>query len=236
MFNKFTDRARKVMQLANQEAQRFSHEYIGTEHVLLGLIKEGQRSIAARMISTMNVDFRKIRLEVEKLLRCGPARDTVTGTIPRTPALTRALECAAVEAKNLGHNYIGTEHLFLGLLAYRDGVASQVLASLDITLERAKAAMQKMFDQEPAPSPQPPEPKFPADPNIALMKKIVRDQHRRELTASIVWFVWLGEVLLHASDTFGNVPVPQFTNVAHSSVQLADAVLEALEAREQEHV
>lgn len=235
MFDKFTDRARKVMQLANQEAQRFSHEYIGPEHVLLGLIKESQ-SIAALMISAMNVDFRKIRLEVEKLLQCGPARDTVTGTIPRTPALTRALECAAVEAKNLGHNYIGAEHLFLGLLAYRDGVASQVLASFDITLERAKATMQKMFGQEPAPSPQPPEPKFPADPNIALMKKIVRDQHRRELTSQIVGFVWLGDMLEYLSDTFSQVKAPHIPDVAGMSVKLADAVLDALEEREQSSV
>ena len=114
MYERFTDRARKVMQLANQEAQRFNHEYIGTEHVLLGLVKEGS-GVAANVLKNLDVDLRKIRLEVEKIVQAGP--DMVTmGKLPQTPRAKKVIEYAMEEARNLNHNYVGTEHLLLGLL------------------------------------------------------------------------------------------------------------------------
>jgi ATP-dependent Clp protease ATP-binding subunit ClpC len=133
MYERFTDRARKVMQLANQEAQRFNHEYIGTEHVLLGLIKEGS-GVAANVLKNLDVDLRKIRLEVEKLVQSGP--DMVTmGKLPQTPRAKKVIEYSMEEARALGHNYVGTEHILLGLLREQEGVAAQVLMNLGLKLE-----------------------------------------------------------------------------------------------------
>ena len=133
MYERFTDRARKVMQLANQEAQRFNHEYIGTEHVLLGLVKEGS-GVAANVLKRLDVDLRKIRLEVEKIVQSGP--DMVTmGKLPQTPRAKKVIEYAMEEARNLNHNYVGTEHLLLGLLREKEGVAAQVLMNLGLKLE-----------------------------------------------------------------------------------------------------
>jgi len=133
MYERFTDRARKVMQLANQEAQRFNHEYIGTEHVLLGLIKEGS-GVAANVLKNLEVDLRKIRMEVEKLVQSGP--DMVTmGKLPQTPRAKKVIEYSMEEARNLGHNYVGTEHILLGLLREQEGVAAQVLMNLGLKLE-----------------------------------------------------------------------------------------------------
>ncbi len=133
MYERFTDRARKVMQLANQEAQRFNHEYIGTEHVLLGLIKEGS-GVAANVLKNLDVDLRKIRMEVEKLVQSGP--DMVTmGKLPQTPRAKKVIEYSMEEARNLNHNYVGTEHILLGLLREQEGVAAQVLMNLGLKLE-----------------------------------------------------------------------------------------------------
>src|ERR1700733_10119929 len=120
MYERFTDRARKVMQLANQEAQRFNHEYIGTEHLLLGLIKEGS-GVAANVLHNLDIDLRKIRLEIEKIVQSGP--DMVTmGKLPQTPRAKKAIEYAVQEAMGLDHNYVGTEHILLGLLREEEGV------------------------------------------------------------------------------------------------------------------
>ncbi|MCH2115504.1 MAG: ATP-dependent Clp protease ATP-binding subunit [Pirellulales bacterium] len=136
MYERFTDRARKVMQLANQEAQRFNHEYIGTEHVLLGLIKEGS-GVAANVLKNLDVDLRKIRLEVEKLVQSGP--DMVTmGKLPQTPRAKKVIEYSMEEARQLNHNYVGTEHILLGLLREQEGVAAQVLMNLGLKLEEVR--------------------------------------------------------------------------------------------------
>jgi ATP-dependent Clp protease ATP-binding subunit ClpC len=133
MYERFTDRARKVMQLANQEAQRFNHEYIGTEHILLGLVKEGS-GVAANVLKNLDVDLRKIRLEVEKLVQSGPEMVTI-GKLPQTPRAKKVIEYSMEEARNLNHNYVGTEHILLGLLREQEGVAAQVLMNLGMKLE-----------------------------------------------------------------------------------------------------
>ena len=133
MYERFTDRARKVMQLANQEAQRFNHEYIGTEHILLGLVKEGS-GVAANVLKNLEVDLRKIRLEVEKLVQSGPEMVTV-GKLPQTPRAKKVIEYSMEEARNLNHSYVGTEHILLGLLREQEGVAAQVLMNLGLKLE-----------------------------------------------------------------------------------------------------
>ena len=136
MFERFTDRARKVMALANQEAQRLNHEYIGTEHILLGLVKEGS-GVGANVLRNLDVDLRKVRLEVEKLVRAGPEMVTM-GKLPQTPRAKKVIEYAIEEARNLNHNYVGTEHLLLGLLREHDGVAAQVLMNLGLKLEEVR--------------------------------------------------------------------------------------------------
>ena len=145
-YERFTDRARKVMQYAHQEALRFNHEYIGTEHILLGLTKEGS-GVAANVLRKMDVDLRKIRTAIENTVRSGP--DLVTmGRLPQTPRAKKALEYAMEEAKELRHTYVGTEHILLGLLRQQDGVAAQVLMNLGIKLEEVREEVLSMLGQD----------------------------------------------------------------------------------------
>lgn len=153
-YDRFTDRARKVMQYAHQEAVRFNHEYIGTEHILLGLTKEGS-GVAAKVLKKMDVDLRKIRAEVENLVRSGP--DLVTmGRLPHTPRARKALDHAMEEATLLKHQYVGTEHILLGLLRQHDGVAAQVLMNLGLKLDDVReeilATLGEEDDAEPKPT------------------------------------------------------------------------------------
>src|SRR5947209_8622978 len=146
MFERFTDRARKVMALANQEAQRLNHEYIGTEHILLGLVKEGS-GVAANVLKNLDVDLRKVRLEVEKLVRPGP--DMVTlGKLPQTPRAKKVLEYAIEEARNFDHDYVGTEHLLLGLLREQDGAGAQALLNLGLGLEEVREEVLNLLGQD----------------------------------------------------------------------------------------
>src|SRR6266511_898636 len=135
MYERFTDRARKVMQLANQEAQRFHHEYIGTEHILLGLITEGS-GVAANVLKNLDIDLAGVRRELEKIVQHGPdLEDRLTSRLPQTPRTRKVIEYAIAEARGLNHNYVGTEHLLLGLLREQEGVAAQVLMNLGLRLE-----------------------------------------------------------------------------------------------------
>lgn len=136
MFERFTDRARKVMQLANQEAQRFNHEYVGTEHVLLGLVKQASGA-AAFVLRDLDVDLRRVRLAVEALVQPGPAMLPM-GKLPQTPRVKRVLAFAIEEATALSHNYVGTEHLLLGLLREEEGAASDVLKGLGLNLGKVR--------------------------------------------------------------------------------------------------
>jgi hypothetical protein len=134
-FNKFTDRARKVLTLAQDEAQRFNHNYIGTEHLLLGLVREGE-GVAARVLENMNVELAKVRMAVEFMI--GRGARPVVGEVGLTPPAKRVIELAIDEARHLGHNYIGTEHLLLGLVREGDGIAAGVLESLGIDFDRVR--------------------------------------------------------------------------------------------------
>ena len=136
MFNRFTERARRVILLAKEEAKRFNHDYIGTEHLLLGLIREGE-GVAAAVLMSLGLDPAKIRMEVEKLVQPGPST-AVSGDIPFTPKAKRAIELSMEEARQLGHNYIGTEHLLLGLIKEGEGVASEVLMNLGLDAGRVR--------------------------------------------------------------------------------------------------
>ncbi|MGD0088610.1 MAG: ATP-dependent Clp protease ATP-binding subunit [Planctomycetota bacterium] len=146
MFDRFTDRARKVISFARQEAERFNHDYIGTEHILLGLVKEGS-GVAANVLENLDVDLEKVRLEVEKLVK--PAPDVVTmGQLPFTPRAKKVLEFAIDEARNLDHNYVGTEHLLLGLLKEQEGLAAQVLMNLGLKLEDVRNEVMEFLGAE----------------------------------------------------------------------------------------
>jgi ATP-dependent Clp protease ATP-binding subunit ClpA len=131
---RFTDRARKVMQLANKEAQNLRHEYIGTEHILLGLISEGN-GLAANVLRNMDVNIRKLRVEVEKIVQSGPDVLVTVEHLPQTPTAKKVVEYAIDEARQLGHNYIGTEHLLLGLIRVENCVARTVLLNAGVKLE-----------------------------------------------------------------------------------------------------
>lgn len=143
MFDRFTERARKVIILAKEEAKRFNHDYIGTEHILLGLIKEGE-SVAAAVLQNLGLSLDTIRLEVEKLVQYGPST-MVSGDIPFTPKAKKVIELAMDEARRLGHNYIGTEHLLLGLIKEGEGVASHVLMNIGLDLNKVRAEVIKLL-------------------------------------------------------------------------------------------
>jgi len=136
MFNRFTERARKVIVFAKEEARRFNHDYIGTEHLLLGLIREGE-GVASAVLQKLGLDLETIRIEVEKLVQPGP-QTQVLGDIPFTPRSKKALELSAEEARALGHNYIGTEHLLLGLIKEGEGMAYRVLLNLGLDLGKVR--------------------------------------------------------------------------------------------------
>jgi len=137
MFDRFTDRGRKVMSLAKGEAQRLNHEYIGTEHLLLGLVQEGS-GVAANVLRKLHIDLEKVRMELEKVVE-GGATLVSMGQLPFTPRAKKVLEMALEEASKLGHNYIGTEHLLLGLVKESEGIAARVLQNLGVKLEDVRA-------------------------------------------------------------------------------------------------
>jgi ATP-dependent Clp protease ATP-binding subunit ClpA len=147
MYERFTDRARKVMQLANQEAQRLNHKYICTEDILLGLVKEGS-GVAAMALKNLDVDLRKIRLEVEKLVQSGPHKVRL-GKLPQSARLKKIVEYSIEEARNLNHNYVGSEHLLLGLLREQEGVAAQVLMNLGLRLEDVREEVLNILGASP---------------------------------------------------------------------------------------
>ncbi len=143
MFNRFTERARKVIILAKEEAKRFNHDYIGTEHILLGLVREGE-GVAAAVLRSLGLSSENIRLEVERLVQPGPST-IVSGDIPFTPKAKKVIELAMDEARSLGHNYIGTEHLLLGLIREGEGVASQVLLNLGLDLAKVRSEVMALL-------------------------------------------------------------------------------------------
>jgi ATP-dependent Clp protease ATP-binding subunit ClpA len=135
VFERFTDRARRVVVLAQEEARMLNHNYIGTEHILLGLIHEGE-GVAARALESLGVSLQTVRLQVEEII--GQGQQAPSGHIPLTPRAKKVTELAGREAEDLGHNYIGTEHLLLGLIREGDGVAAKVLARLGVDLAAAR--------------------------------------------------------------------------------------------------
>src|SRR5579871_3428918 len=147
-FDKFTERARKVLSLAQEEAQRFNHNYIGTEHLLLGLVREGD-GVAAKVLSNLGVELQKVRSAVEFII--GRGERQVSGEIGLTPRAKKVIELAVDEARRLGHHYIGTEHLLLGLVREGEGIAAGVLESLGVNLEKVRTQTIQVLSQSNSP-------------------------------------------------------------------------------------
>jgi ATP-dependent Clp protease ATP-binding subunit ClpC len=142
--NNFTPRAQQVLALARKEADRFNHNFVGTEHLLLGLIKLGQ-GVAVNVLQKLGLDLETVRMEVEKQVGTGPDQKMI-GNIPYTPRVKKVLALAAKEAKALNHTYVGTEHILLGLLREGDGVAARVLKNLDVDIEQTRQEILKELD------------------------------------------------------------------------------------------
>jgi len=142
--NDFTPRAQQVLALARKEAERFNHNYVGTEHLLLGLIKLGQ-GVAVNVLQKMGLDLERVRMEVEKHVGSHPETHMI-GNFPYTPRVKKVLALAGKEAKALNHSYVGTEHILLGLLREGEGVAARVLKSLEVDPARTRNEVLKELD------------------------------------------------------------------------------------------
>src|SRR2546425_2216968 len=143
----FTDRVRKVLQISREEAARLRHAYVGTEHILLGLVREGE-GVAVAVLTNLNVDLEEIRQKVEETVKQGKAAAAAGPDLPYTSRAKKVLELAMSEARELNHSYVGTEHLLLGLLREETGVAAQVLTDAGVTLERARAETLRLASSE----------------------------------------------------------------------------------------
>jgi ATP-dependent Clp protease ATP-binding subunit ClpA len=181
-FDKFTERARKVLSLAQEEAQRFNHPYIGTEHLLLGLVREGE-GVAARVLTNMGVQLPKVRSAVEFII--GRGEGAVIGEIGLTPRAKKVIELAVDEARRLDHSYIGTEHLLLGLVREGEGIAAGVLESLGVNLEKVRQQVMLVIEQSPGLAPvRPPERRVSDetadDRDVAMLTIALRLARKRE--------------------------------------------------------
>ncbi len=149
MFERFTDRARRVVVLAQEEARLLNHSYIGTEHILLGLIHEGE-GVAAKALESLGISLEAVRSQVEEII--GQGGSSPSGHIPFTPRAKKVLELSLREALQLGHNYIGTEHILLGLIREGEGVAAQVLVKLGADLSRVRQQVIQLLSGYQGPS------------------------------------------------------------------------------------
>src|SRR5437762_4013735 len=152
MSNRFTERAQRVILIAQEEAKRLNHDYVGTEHILLGLIALGE-GVAAQVFANLGVDLRRLRAEIEKIVGTGD-NVMLLGEIPFTPRAKKVLELAVEEAQNMGHSHVGTEHLLLGLIREEEGVAAQVLENLGVRLDIVREEVISLLGEgQPGPAP-----------------------------------------------------------------------------------
>ncbi len=209
-FERFTERARKVLALAQEEAQRFNHNYIGTEHLLLGLVREGD-GVAAKVLNNLGVELNKVRSAVEFII--GRGDRIVLGEIGLTPRSKKVIELAVDEARRLNHHYIGTEHLLLGLVREGEGIAAGVLESLGVNLEKVRSQSIQVLQQSGGHTEQregtqseplavaSPLPSAPDTAQAGPVASLVGVQARRvqDVLARMRLVVWLGIALLALS-------------------------------------
>ena len=179
MFERFTDRARRVVVLAQEEARHLNHNYIGTEHILLGLLNEGE-GIAAQALESLDIDLASVRDEVVKII--GQGQQSPSGHIPFTPRAKKVLELSLREALQLGHNYIGTEHILLGLIREGEGVAAQVLQQLGAELQKVRQTVIQLLSGPGGSEEQSAEPSGSGSRETAAGGSTVLDQFGRNLT------------------------------------------------------
>src|SRR5688572_23911740 len=181
----FTDRVRKVLQMAREEAARLHHEYVGTEHILLGLIREGE-GVAAAVLTNLNVDLDDIQQKIEETVKKGKAAAAPGPDLPYTSRAKKVLELAMTEARELNHSYVGTEHLLLGLLREEKGIAAQVLTDAGVTLEQSRAETLRLLGsdmpQSPAGGAAAPSPPASAPKSEKKSKTPALDHFCRDLT------------------------------------------------------
>jgi ATP-dependent Clp protease ATP-binding subunit ClpC len=144
VFEKFTERARQVVVLAQDEARALEHNYVGTEHILLGLLRE-EEGLAARVLESLDITVEEVRFQIVRIV--GRGDEATTGQIPFTPRATKVLELALREALSLGHDYIGTEHLLLGLVRENEGVAARILSDFDADAEKVRNEVMRMLSR-----------------------------------------------------------------------------------------
>mgnify|MGYP006172987709 FL=1 len=173
--NNFTPRAQQVLALARKEADRFHHNYVGTEHLLLGLINLGQ-GVAVNVLQKMGLDLQTVRAAVEKQVGTGP-ESKPSGNIPYTPRVKKVLALAGKEAKALNHSYVGTEHILLGLLREGEGVAARVLKSLEVDIERCRNEILSELD-----------PNFSGEPEEAAAGPGASDEKKESKTPALKAF------------------------------------------------
>jgi ATP-dependent Clp protease ATP-binding subunit ClpC len=149
MFERFTERARQVVVLAQEEARTLKHNYIGTEHILLGLLRE-EEGLAARVLESLDITVERVRAQVVRIV--GSGEEVTSGQIPFTPRAKKVLELALREALSLGHNYIGTEHILLGLVRENEGVAARILLDFDADAETIRESVLQGMRRAPPPT------------------------------------------------------------------------------------
>jgi ATP-dependent Clp protease ATP-binding subunit ClpC len=177
MSNRFTERAQRVILIAQEEAKRLNHDYVGTEHILLGLIALGE-GVAAQVLANLGVDLRRVRAEIEKIVGTGD-NVMLLGEIPFTPRAKKVLELAVEEAQNMGHSHVGTEHLLLGLIREEEGVAAQVLENLGVRLDIVREEVISLLGEG---QPGPAQPQAPARASSTKSKTPTLDEFGRDLT------------------------------------------------------
>ncbi len=148
----FTDRVRMVLQLAREEAARLRHEYVGTEHILLGLIREGE-GVAAAVLTNLNVDLEEVSAKIEETVKPGKAAASAGPDLPYTSRAKKVLEFAMMEARELDHSYVGTEHLLLGVLREEKGIGAQVLVDAGVSLQEARSEVLRLLGTEKGEAP-----------------------------------------------------------------------------------
>jgi len=181
MSNRFTERAQRVILIAQEEAKRLNHDYVGTEHLLLGLIALGE-GVAAQVMTNLGVDQRRVRAEIEKIVGTGD-NVMLLGEIPFTPRAKKVLELAVEEAQNMGHNYVGTEHLLLGLIREEEGVAARVLENIGVRLDVVREEVISLLGEgQQSPAPGQPAPTHPTPGGKSKSKTPTLDEFGRDLT------------------------------------------------------
>jgi ATP-dependent Clp protease ATP-binding subunit ClpC len=179
MFERFTERARQVVVFAQNEARGLGHNYIGTEHILLGLLRE-EEGLAARVLESLDITIEEVRPQVARIVGQGE-QEVATGQMPLTPRTKKVLELSGRESVSLGHSYIGTEHILLGLVRENEGVASRILLDFDADAEKIRSEVIRVLTGLPGP---------PPTPEASMRSGTIHLTRNRQGAVGLVWAQW----------------------------------------------